>query len=600
MLLGVCCAAVPAVGLAVPGAALPAHKPEDVERAALQRLRDDVFARLPPAWQAALPGTLTLQARDDLPAHVSGRAFAGQVWLDRRLVMAWTDPRTDAGLDPATLATRQLGRATLVHELAHVLDRGPNGGLSGDARLRDLAGWPRRRLWPGRGDNAMADRSPDRYELSDPREFVAVNLEHYVLDPDYACRRPALASWFQARLGAPVGTRVACAAALPLLQAEGNDGEVSWLALDPSRVYAIDYLFAEGNDAPMSRWGHAMLRLVICAPGRPPGPDCRLDLAWHRVLSFRAFVDDVQISSWRGITGGYPSRLFVLPLEQVIDEYTQVELRGLASVPLQLDRAGIDAVLTQAARVHWSYDGRYTFLGNNCAVETWKLLRDADPRIQTQVHWRGITPNGLLAALQRQGLADAGVLDDRAAAERGGYYFASAQARYQAMFDVVRGELALPVDSVQGWLDLPASARATWMDRAGLRASAALLLLEQAAQRRQELRARDWLKQRLSRRDAEATEARGQVQALIADAGMLARPAALLDGVPGYGLPQAAEREALQARLPAHNARLASGWPALRAQARAALPATQREEWDGIDANLQQIQARLKVLAGQR
>src|SRR3546814_13852419 len=47
----------------------------------------------------------------------------------------------------------------------------------------------------------------------------------------------------------------------------------------------------------VSRWGHSMLRLVICAPDRPRGPDCRLDLDQHLVLSYRAFVGDVQLRS---------------------------------------------------------------------------------------------------------------------------------------------------------------------------------------------------------------------------------------------------------------------------------------------------------------
>ncbi len=106
--------------------------------------------------------------------------------------------------------------------------------------------------------------------------------------------------------------------------------------VDPERVYEIDYLLAEANQNLVSRWGHSMLRLVICAPGRPRGPDCRLDLDQHLVLSYRAFVGDVQLSSWDGLVGKYPSRLFVLPLAQVIDEYTKTELRGLASVPLRL------------------------------------------------------------------------------------------------------------------------------------------------------------------------------------------------------------------------------------------------------------------------
>lgn len=562
---------------------------------AAARLLDAARTRLPDAWARALPPDLTLLPRDDLPAHVGGRTFGTQIRIDRGLLAAWASASIDPEHDPAA----RLALSTLIHELAHVLDRGPQGGLSRDAHLRDLAGWPRRRAWPGRGPNAMRERSPDPYELTDPREFVAVNLEHYVLDADYACRRPALAKWFQARLGAAPTPRTECDATLPLLQGEGGDGQLGWLSLDPSRVYAIDYLFAEGNDAPMSRWGHTMLRLVICAPGRAPGPDCRLDLAWHRVLSFRAFVDDVQLSSWRGLTGGYPSRLFVLPLEQVIDDYTQVELRGLASIPLSLDRAGIEAILAQAAQQHWSYDGRYAFISNNCAVETWKLLRDADPRIGDAVRWRGITPKGLLAALEHAGLADAAMQSDRATAERQGYYFASAQARYEAMFQVARSGMALPAKSAREWLDLPPETRAPWIDRADLRATAALLLLEQAAQRRQELQARDWLKRRLGEQDDEAAHARKQVRDLLADAGVLAQPAALLAGIPGYGLPQAAEREALAPRLAERNARLQQGWPALRQQARDALPPQQREAWQVIDTNLAQIQVRLRRLAGE-
>ncbi len=577
------------LALAMPALAAGASNDD----AAAARLLHAAHARLPETWWQALPAGLAVEPRDDLPAHVGGRTFGTHIRIDRRLLAPWSGGTADPDHDPSA----RLALATLIHELAHVLDRSPHGGLSRDPRLRDLAGWPQRRLLPGRGANAMRGRSPDTYELTDPREFVAVNLEHYVLDADYACRRPALAAWFRSRIGPPRTAQVPCEPRMPLLQGEGGDGQLGWLSLDPSRVYAIDYLFAEGNDVPMSRWGHSMLRLVICAPGRVPGPDCRLDLAWHRVLSFRAFVDDVQISSWRGLTGGYPSRLFVLPLEQVIDEYTQVELRSLASIPLTLDRDAIDAVLARAAQLHWAYDGRYAFIGNNCAVETWKLLRDADPRIGTRLHWRGITPKGLLAALERSGLADGSAQADRAAAERQGYYFASAQSRYEAMFQVARRALPLPAESARAWLDLPARSRAPWMAQADLRATAALLLLEQAAQRRQELLARDWLKRRLGQHDGEAMQARGQVRDLLADAGVLAQPAALLDGVPGYGLPQAAERSAVVERLATRNWRLAEGWPALRAQARAALPASQRVQWQEIEANLDLLRQRLRALA---
>src|SRR3546814_345139 len=185
----------------------------------------------------------------------------------------------------------------------------------------------------------------------------------------------------------------------------------------------------------MSRWGHSMLRLVVCAPGRPRGPDCRLDLQYHLVLSFRAFVDDVQVSSWRGLTGSYPSRLYLLPLQQVVDEYTRVELRGLQSIPLRLDDTEIAGLLERAARVHWRYDGRYRFITNNCAVETYKLLHDGVPRL-AETRLSSITPTGLLRRLARAGVADPTMLDDPDEALRQGYYFSPASAHYQAMFEV--------------------------------------------------------------------------------------------------------------------------------------------------------------------
>lgn len=370
---------------------------------------------------------------------------------------------------------------------------------------------------------------------------------------------------------------------------------MSLLALDPARVYAVDYLLAEGNEQPMSRWGHSMLRLVICAPGRVPGPACRLDLQYHRVLSFRAFVGDVQISSWRGLTGSYPSRLFVLPLNQVIDEYTKVELRALSSVPLALRPDEIAALLTRAAQVHWSYDGRYYFISNNCAVETYKLLHDGVPRL-AEAGMSSITPRGVRQRLQRAGLADLHVLDDRAQATRQGYYFESAAAHYQAMFDVLRRGIPVPQMSVAQWLDAAPGARAQWFDRGGLRETAAALLLEQAALRRQELIARDALKRLLRPGIAERAAVQDQLLRLFARQARLSHPAALLDG-PGYGLPQADEQQRVRAQVAQASSGLADGWKQLQALGRQQLSAELRDDLEQSEANVERLRARLRVLA---
>ncbi|MCD0253782.1 DUF4105 domain-containing protein [Xanthomonas campestris pv. campestris] len=563
------------------------------ERAASQALLQQVEQRLPAGWVTRDAAPIQLQWRRDLPAQVHGRAIGNRILLDHALLDAWSMQPASARTDISAPATRA-AMAALVHELAHVRDRGAGSTLSRDPRLRDLAGWQVRPWRVGRGANRFSDRSPDAYERHSPAEFVAVNLEHYVLDADYACRRPALAAWFSERLGPPHAA-AACAPTLPYLQADNDAGAMSLLALDPARVYAVDYLLAEGNEQPMSRWGHSMLRLVICAPGRVPGPACRLDLQYHRVLSFRAFVGDVQISSWRGLTGSYPSRLFVLPLNQVIDEYTKVELRALSSVPLALRPDEIAALLTRAAQVHWSYDGRYYFISNNCAVETYKLLHDGVPRL-AEAGMSSITPRGVRQRLQRAGLADLHVLDDRAQATRQGYYFESAAAHYQAMFDVLRRGIPVPQMSVAQWLDAAPGARAQWFDRGGLRETAAALLLEQAALRRQELIARDALKRLLRPGIAERAAVQDQLLRLFARQARLSHPAALLDG-PGYGLPQADEQQRVRAQVAQASSGLADGWKQLQALGRQQLSAELRDDLEQSEANVERLRARLRVLA---
>lgn len=541
----------------------------------------DVQSLLPEGLLRALPAQVQVRWSDDLPVDVHGRAFGGRIALRRDL------------LDEAVPGARRARRSALVHELAHVADRG-GANWSRSARWRDLAGWQRKPWHLGRGDNDFRDRSPDAYELKDPAEYLAVNAEHFVLDSTFACRRPALAQWYQAHFGAPPSLpQPQCAAALPLLQAGSEEGAASLLQLDPARVYAVDYLFAEGSAQPMSRWGHSMLRLVVCKPGRVPGPDCRLDLEHHRVLSFRAFVGDVQISNWRGLTGGYPSRLFVLPLQQVVDEYTKVELRGLQSLPLRLHREEIASLLERTAQVHWSYDGRYYFVSNNCAVETAKLLQAGVPRLG-EAGLAQLSPRGLKRRLVRLDALDERVLADRSAAQAQGYYFASARDQYQQLFAVAAAQLALPARDVHGWLKLPARQRAPWLLQGDLRASAGLLLLEQAAQRRAELRARDVLKrQLLAAPDSAATRS---LRALLEQGGQWLRPGTLLqDG--GYGLPLADEQALLSTAVATASAQAVPAWQALRSRLRQQLPVRQREEMDAIDTNLAALGARLRAQA---
>ena len=609
---------------------------QPAERATSQALLDEALAALPPRMLQQLDRNVRVRWRSNLPEHAYGRAGGDLIELNRELLPRLADGSAATQRTARVHGTvRQELLATLIHELTHLYDRArlwspPDSRLqafcsqragslglvglpeqcrgqiqrrftlSDDPRLLDLAGWPQRVGTRGERErhNAQVARSPDIYELTSPLEFVAVNLEYFLLDPQYACRRPSLHRYFREHFGWQPAATAACAEGYPILNAGSDFGRTPLLRLDPERVFEVDYLFAEANDAWASRWGHSMLRLVICAPGRSRGPDCRLDLDHHLVLSFRAFVGDVQLSSWDGLTGAYPSRLFVLPLGQVIDEYTKIELRSLASIPLRLERREIEMLVERSAELHWSYDGDYYFLSNNCAVETLKLLRSGTDRPELAA-LDSIMPSGLLELLIGRGLADASVLENSREALRLGYRFDSYRDRYQAMFEVLKERLNLPQDEVEQWLDLPASERQPWIAKADLRASAALLLVEQAALRQQLLQAQEELKKRYlsgrERGDASLAKADGALQEILASSGYLSRPAELLDNQ-GYGLPQASEWQGLERESGQRQKRLEQLTGELDREVRLLLSAERSQELTRIEQNLAQIGEHLRGL----
>lgn len=601
---------------------------------ASQALLAEATALLPPSLVQQMDRRVPVRWSGRLAKPVFGRASAsGTLELNRRWLDDFStgaDDNFPQGRQHGTL--RQELLATLVHEIAHLHDRGRYWSdeqrsllqqcrsryriqgkvglpaqcrgqterrftLSDDPRFLDLAGWPQQTGQRGarEADNHQAYRSPDSYELHSPAEYLAVNLEYFLLDPQYRCRRPALHAYFEDHFGWAPPPAADCAGELPYLYA-GLDAQrpaLGWL--DPERIYAVHYLLAEPNEEWVSRWGHSMLRLVICAPGRAPGPDCLLDLDHHLVLSFRAFVDDLQLSSWDGLIGNYPSRLFMLPLQKVIDEYTRLELRGLSSVPLHLDEQARRQLALQAATLHWSYDGIYYFISNNCAVETLKLLRSGSALPQLQ-DLDSLTPTGLLQLLHARGLADLQPLQDRQAALRQGYYFDSYRERYQQMFEVIRHRLQIPIARMEDWLASPADQRQAWFSAADTRFTAALLVLEEAIRRRQMLLIQQDLKQRFLAPNApsELTETAQLVQGLLSASSFLSRPGELLSE--GYGLPQPQESQRFSELAGARQEALLARANDLEERLLALVDPQQRQQLDATNDNISLLAQQLRRL----
>ncbi len=168
------------------------------------------------------------------------------------------------------------------------------------------------------------------------------------------------------------------------------------------------------------------------------------------------------------------------------------------------------------------------------------------------------------------------------------------------MFDVLKTRMKVPQDKVEDWLALPAVERRPWFDKADLRSSAALLLLEQASLRRQLLLAQDELK-RLYLSNPEAMKSKPDLaaagktlQQILDDSGFLSRPAELLDG--GYGLPQAPETATLEKQTQQRQQRLRQLSDNLDREVRALLTPERRDELAALEANAKQIGAHLREL----
>lgn len=281
--------------------------------------------------------------------------------------------------------------------------------------------------------DAQVVRSPNPYEFQSKAEAFAVNFEFYLLDPEFKCRRPTVAKFFNEHFSFQPFADKNCENSQSVLVslATATSMTENFKKIDPTRVYQVHYLLAGSGQQMMSRWGHAMLRLVICAPERKAvGPDCMKDLSHHLVVSYRAGVTDLAIDTLKGLMGEYPSQIFMIPLLNVINEYTKMELRDLISYPLDLSRSEVLDFTTRVMEQFWSYRGKYYFITNNCAVETFNLLKHIRPGHLGLANASSLTPTGVRDLLLTHRLARPLTAKDMSEKT---YFWPSKVGRYQGM-----------------------------------------------------------------------------------------------------------------------------------------------------------------------
>lgn len=296
--------------------------------------------------------------------------------------------------------------------------------------------------------------SPNAYEFKNPAEAFAVNFEFFLLDPEFKCRRPTVYNFLAKHFSHSPFSEIQCQNNFfsTTISNSSFNGTV-FEKIDATRVAAVHYLLAGDGDALMSSWGHSMIRLVICAPERTVirEEDCINDIAYHRVVSYRAAVADLSIDNMKGLFGEYASKVYLFPLLNVINEYTKLELRDLTSYPLQFSRQQIIDLVERIQQQNWSYRGKYYFSNNNCATETFNLIKHVVPEQEVFASLQINTPKSLRNALfQNQLSIDPMNISSRPQS----YFWPSKAAQYQKYIDQISKVSGSKIKNIQSFYNL--------------------------------------------------------------------------------------------------------------------------------------------------
>lgn len=404
------------------------------EKQAINEALDSVMSKVPAKFRDGLPKTINIKV-----SNLEGKAMPDICSItdekDPRLNFKYGQYRQiDSSLTLNSAVVAELVRgeraslkttcqhkslyaqavATIIHEITHAYDM--NSGKPSQTPLyRNAAGFKKFLVFETKR-NKDAMRSMDEYEFKNASESFAVNMEYFMMDEEFRCRKPVIFRYFKKLFGEDPFPGRKCDVN-PSIMVATQMGLMPF-KMELSRVYRVDYLLAaSGSDAAAS-FGHSMFRIVVCAPehtntltgkkvpATPFGPKCLEDKIFHIIGSFRANNEGSTLNYLKGIFGGYPSMLFMLPFSEVIEQYNNAEMRDLVSYPLILSAQEKRDFLERLVEEHWNYRGDYKFATNNCATETMTTLKSITLD-REGIKGGAYTPNGVLKFLVKNGIVNA-------------------------------------------------------------------------------------------------------------------------------------------------------------------------------------------------
>ncbi len=278
------------------------------------------------------------------------------------------------------------------------------------------------------------NKNPFRdFDNSDLQEYYSLHLNEFRSNPDYPQMFPTYNEYFNKVLkennkGASISTGIITK----------RDNTFVNMELNPKYLYQVDYLLASKGKESSSGFGHSMLRLVFCDPSKvTKGGVIKMDKScldhhnFHTVVTYRANISELQTSLLKGIFGGYQSRLFLSPFNEIKKEYNDLELRDLFAYKLNLTDELKTRLVHRVLENYWTYKNDYYFISNNCATETASLvdsiLWDKSIRVKNNQ-----TPYGLVEEFKKKKLITEEAIT-----------FKSYQENYDTYVNIINQSLAL-------------------------------------------------------------------------------------------------------------------------------------------------------------
>jgi hypothetical protein len=154
------------------------------------------------------------------------------------------------------------------------------------------------------------------------------------------------------------------------VQQAASLGNLENLLNKKNNIIGIELVIADAGENAESQWGHALLHFV----------DADKDSFNDVVLGFVAEVDDEQLSTRKGITGGYKVIPELKTIGEYWNQYVALEERGLNRYIIPTSVLTREELINVVADYFRNRDqlGNYYFLNNNCATVMFNFLSKVD------------------------------------------------------------------------------------------------------------------------------------------------------------------------------------------------------------------------------